>query len=186
MSKHYQKDLEALRRSLLRLAAHVEDAIASAARALRTHDRDAARQVIDGDDEIDHLENAVQDECLKILALHQPVAVDLRRISVVLMIATTSGGRKRATWLPPASSVSVANHGPGRGRLVWVERRHGVFRALQIGNQIVRSPAREAFDIRILHDRLVKKHVLDALIHTAAAKLQRSHLPRKRGAATSW
>jgi len=86
--KHLTKDLENLQRSLLRMAGCVEDAVASATAALRARDPDAARKVVAGDDEIDRLENAVQDECLKILALHQPVAVDLRRISVVLMIAT--------------------------------------------------------------------------------------------------
>ena len=44
--------------------------------------------MIDGDGEIDRLENEVQEECLKILALHQPVAVDLRRVSAVLLITT--------------------------------------------------------------------------------------------------
>jgi phosphate transport system protein len=43
---------------------------------------------MDGDGEIDRLENEVHDECLKILALHQPVAVDLRRVSSVLLIST--------------------------------------------------------------------------------------------------
>lgn len=88
MSKHFQRDLEHLHRSLLQLAGYVEDAVASATAALRTRDADAARAVIDGDTDIDRLENELQDECLKILALHQPVAIDLRRISVVLMITT--------------------------------------------------------------------------------------------------
>jgi phosphate transport system protein len=88
VAKHLQRDLEHLHRSLLRLAGYVEDAVASAAAALRARDPEAATAVIDGDTEIDRLENAIQDECLKILALHQPVAVDLRRISAVLMITT--------------------------------------------------------------------------------------------------
>ena len=86
--KHLEKDLENLHRSLLRLAGYVEDAVVSATAALRSRDVDAARDVIDGDAEIDRMENEVQDECLKVLALHQPVASDLRRISVVLMITT--------------------------------------------------------------------------------------------------
>src|SRR5262249_12811384 len=53
-------------------------------------ERDAglARQVIAGDSEIDQEENHVEEECLKILALHQPVAVDLRRIAAALKINT--------------------------------------------------------------------------------------------------
>jgi phosphate transport system protein len=86
--KHLQNDLEHLHRALLRLAGYVEDAVITATEALRHRDPEPAQSVIDGDNEIDRLENEVQDECLKILALHAPVAVDLRRISVVLMITT--------------------------------------------------------------------------------------------------
>jgi len=77
--KHLQNDLEHLHRALLRLAGYVEDAVITATTALRHRDPEPAQAVIDGDNEIDSL---------KILALHQPVAVDLRRISVVLMITT--------------------------------------------------------------------------------------------------
>jgi len=86
--KHLQNDLEHLHRALLRLAGYVEEAVITATSALRLRDTEPAQVVIDGDSEIDSLENAIQEECLKILALHAPVAVDLRRISVVLMITT--------------------------------------------------------------------------------------------------
>ena len=88
MSKHMERDLERLQRSILRMAGAVEEAIYQATQALQDRDPNRARQVIDGDGEIDRLENEVQDECLKILALHQPVAVDLRRVSAVLLIST--------------------------------------------------------------------------------------------------
>ncbi len=88
MSKHMERDLEGLQRSILRMAGSVEAAIYQATKALQDRDPTLARQVIDGDGEIDRLENEVQDECLKILALHQPVAVDLRRVSSVLLIST--------------------------------------------------------------------------------------------------
>jgi phosphate transport system protein len=88
MAKHMQRDLERLQSLVLKMAGNVEGAVYSAIRALRDRDRDAARQVIDGDTEIDLLENEVQEECLKILALHQPVAVDLRRIATVMLVST--------------------------------------------------------------------------------------------------
>ncbi|MBN9521986.1 phosphate signaling complex protein PhoU [bacterium] len=88
MSKHLDVDLERLHRSLLRMAGYVEDAVVTAATALRSRDPEACARVVTGDADIDRLENEVQDECLKILALHQPVAVVLRRISAVLMITT--------------------------------------------------------------------------------------------------
>jgi phosphate transport system protein len=88
MSKHLQRDLDSLQRDLLALAGSVEDAIHKAIRALQHRDPGPARQVIAGDTQIDEEENQVEEECLKILALHQPVAVDLRRIAAALKINT--------------------------------------------------------------------------------------------------
>ena len=86
MSKHLERDLDNLQRDLLQMAAAVEDAIHKAIRALQTRDVDLAEDVIKGDKQIDDDENRVEEECLKILALHQPVAVDLRRIAAALKI----------------------------------------------------------------------------------------------------
>jgi phosphate transport system protein len=86
MSKHLQRDLEDLQRDLLQLAGSVEDAIHKAIRALQERDSRLAEEVIEGDNQIDRDENHVEEECLKILALHQPVAVDLRRIAAALKI----------------------------------------------------------------------------------------------------
>ena len=62
--------------------------IYKAIHALQERDVDLAREVIDGDSQIDDEENHIDEECLKILALHQPVAVDLRRIAAAMMINT--------------------------------------------------------------------------------------------------
>ncbi len=88
MSKHLERDLEDLQRTLLAMAARVEETVHKAIRALRERDAGLAREVIDGDSAIDEEENLVSEECLKMLALHQPVAVDLRRIAAALMIST--------------------------------------------------------------------------------------------------
>lgn len=88
MSKHLERDLDNLQKDLLALAASVEEAIHKAIKALQQRDVALAQEVIDGDNQIDQEENHVEEECLKILALHQPVAVDLRRIAAVLMINT--------------------------------------------------------------------------------------------------
>ena len=60
MPKHLQNDLEHLHRALLRLAGYVEDAVITATSALRLRDPEPAQSVIDGDNEIDSLENEVQ------------------------------------------------------------------------------------------------------------------------------
>jgi phosphate transport system protein len=88
MSKHLQRDLDDLQRDLLRLASLVEAAVYQAIRALRDRDAALARAVIAGDAQIDQEENHIDEECLKVLALHQPVAGDLRRIVAVMMITT--------------------------------------------------------------------------------------------------
>ena len=88
MSKHLERDLDNLQKNLLALAASGEEAIHKAIRALQERDVPLAEEVIDGDNDIDEEENHVEEECLKVLALHQPVAVDLRRVAAVLLINT--------------------------------------------------------------------------------------------------
>jgi phosphate transport system protein len=88
MSKHWERDLLNLQRDLLTLAAAVEEAVHLGVRALRQRDVALARRVVEGDSAIDQEENQVEDECLKMLALHQPVAGDLRRIIAALKINT--------------------------------------------------------------------------------------------------
>lgn len=88
MSKHLQRDLDRLQQGILTLASSVEEAIHKAIRALKDRKIVAAREVIDGDSQIDSEESQIEEECLKLLALHQPVAVDLRRIAAALKINT--------------------------------------------------------------------------------------------------
>jgi phosphate transport system protein len=86
MSAHLQHELERLKRKLLSLSALVEHRIHEAVRALHARDGKMAREVIEGDTEIDQIEVEVEEECLKVLALYQPVASDLRFIVSVLKI----------------------------------------------------------------------------------------------------
>jgi phosphate transport system protein len=86
MSKHLERDLDHLQRNILTLAAAVEEALYRGIRSLQERDVALAEQVIAGDEPIDNQENDVEEECLKMLALHQPVAVDLRRIAAILKI----------------------------------------------------------------------------------------------------
>ena len=88
MSKHLERDLEKLQKRIVGFAGLVEEAAYKAVQALRDHDRPLAREVIDGDEAIDRAENEIAEECLKLLALHQPVATDLRRIATTFMITT--------------------------------------------------------------------------------------------------
>ena len=88
MSKHLVRDLENLQRQILVMAGCVEEMIYKAIQALQEHDKALAHEVVEGDNRVDELDNAVTEECLKLMALHQPVASDLRRIATVFMITT--------------------------------------------------------------------------------------------------
>src|SRR6185437_10292576 len=88
MSKHWERDLDNLQRRLMILATSVEEVIFKGIRALQERNSALAEEVIAGDSVIDQEENHVENECLKMLALHQPVAVDLRRIIAALKINT--------------------------------------------------------------------------------------------------
>jgi phosphate transport system protein len=86
MVKHLERDLDRLQQDIVEMAREVEQAIVKAARALRARDPQLAQEVIDGDTGIDEGENLIEEECLKMLAVHQPVAGDLRRITAAMMI----------------------------------------------------------------------------------------------------
>ncbi len=86
MSKHFLRDIELLKKQLVDISSMVEAAIYKAASALINRNSELAAEVLAGDAEIDQKEIQVEEECLKILALHQPVAADLRFIIVVLKV----------------------------------------------------------------------------------------------------
>lgn len=86
MPKHLQTEIDRLKKRILHLGALVEEAVEKAARAVTTRDAELARRVIEADSEVDRIEIDVEEECLKILALHQPVAIDLRYVVSVLKI----------------------------------------------------------------------------------------------------
>jgi len=86
MSIHLQRSLEELNKKILVLGSVVEESVRNAVHAIENRDSEAAHAVIQGDNEIDQLEVELEEECLKILALYQPVAADLRFIVATLKI----------------------------------------------------------------------------------------------------
>ncbi|MCK4606515.1 MAG: phosphate signaling complex protein PhoU [candidate division Zixibacteria bacterium] len=86
MTKHFQNEIERLKKKILRLTAMVEDALQKAVRAATERNVELAAEVIDTDKAIDAFEIEVEEDCLKILALHQPVAADLRYVVATLKI----------------------------------------------------------------------------------------------------
>lgn len=86
MPRHLERDLDNLSKELLTMGSMVEEAINKALRAVSHRHKDLAREVAHGDDAINEKENQIEEECLKILALHQPVATDLRFIITALKV----------------------------------------------------------------------------------------------------
>ncbi len=85
---HFQRELEELRENLLKMATLVEDGIRNAVQSLVKRDSELARLTFEGEDRINALEIAIDDDCLRLLALRQPMAVDLRFITSAMKIVT--------------------------------------------------------------------------------------------------
>jgi len=88
METHFQKELQELKESLLKMAALVEEAISDAVQSLVRRDSDLAQKTFEGEDKINAMEIAIDDSCLKLLALRQPMAADLRFITSAMKIVT--------------------------------------------------------------------------------------------------
>ena len=86
MTKHFRKELEKIKKQILTLGFMVEEQVQMAVEAVGNNDTDLARKIIQKDIEIDEMEVEIEEECLKILALHQPVAIDLRFLIAVIKI----------------------------------------------------------------------------------------------------
>ncbi len=86
MAIHLQEELNTLKRMILAQSALVEESVQKAVQALERGDNALADSVINLDKRINHHEVELEEECLKILALHQPVATDLRFIVSVIKI----------------------------------------------------------------------------------------------------
>lgn len=88
MAKHYtfHREMDLLKKRFLTLGALVEDRVQKACRVIQTRDPDLAENIINSDWEIDEMEIEIEEECLKVLALHQPVARDLRLLIAIIKI----------------------------------------------------------------------------------------------------
>lgn len=86
MSIHLFRAIDHLKKKIMVVGTHAEESVRNATRALDERDANLARCVCEKDDIIDELEVDIEEECLKILALYQPVATDLRFIIAVLKI----------------------------------------------------------------------------------------------------
>jgi phosphate transport system protein len=83
---HFEEELQKLKERLLNMAALVEERVHQAVKALMERRLDVAERIASGDREVNELQIEIDDRCLKLLALQQPMAVDLRLITAAMKI----------------------------------------------------------------------------------------------------
>lgn len=84
----YEQELRALNQDILMMGSMVEEAVHLAIEALARQDVDLAKKIIENDRRVDDLELAIEERCLKLLALQQPLAGDLRMIATAIWVIT--------------------------------------------------------------------------------------------------
>ncbi len=141
---HLQREIDHLKRKMLALGAVVEENLSLAFRSIEARDCAAARQVIATDLVIDETEVEVEEECLKILALYQPVASDLRFIVAVVKI---NSELERIGDL----GVNIAE------RAISLACEHPV-------------PVPQGLSVMADRTRAIMERALDSLVHQDAAK----------------
>ncbi len=167
MSIHLQRDMEILTKELLSLGSMVVDAINKATIALIDRRADLAEEVINGDDAINQKEVQVEEECMKVLALNQPVAADLRFIVVVLKV---NNDLERMGDL----AVNIAE------RADYLSRKEPISASLDFSKMVegVKRMLNESLDALIKKDTGIAKSVLkmdddiDAINRTMYVTLQ--------------
>jgi phosphate transport system protein len=88
METHFQKELDELKENLLKMAALVEEALRTGVSSLVKRDSELAKKTFEFEDRINKMEILIDEMCLKLLALRQPMATDLRFITSAMKIVT--------------------------------------------------------------------------------------------------
>jgi len=89
MPRHFDQELDGLKQKLLVMATTAEEAVQKSVASVITRNSDLARDVITDDIQLNNVELEIEEQAFKLLALHQPVATDLRLIIATMRIATT-------------------------------------------------------------------------------------------------
>lgn len=114
MTKHFVREIDRLNRHIIEFGDRIEDQVKLAITAVRDRDIPLARKVIANDKQIDEREVELEEECLKLLALHQPMAADLRLIVAILKINNDLEriGDHAANIAERAMQLEKLAHGP--------------------------------------------------------------------------
>ncbi|MCA8997103.1 MAG: phosphate signaling complex protein PhoU [Planctomycetaceae bacterium] len=189
MSVHLQNDVSTLHRDLMSMCSQVEDMIHRAVDQLSRPSFEETKQLIQDDSQIDAWDVRLEDSCLKILALHQPVAIDLRRITTVMKISgelervadLAVNIAERACGLLNAPEVVVPDELKEMAERAIDMLHRSIDSYVDLNTQLAREVCQEDDHIdemnRSLIDRLIKymhdsPDQLDALLHLFSAVRQ--------------
>jgi len=115
MLRSLQSEINKLKKKILTLGGMVEESVQEAVVSIENGKPELAKKVIQSDDEIDSMEVNIEEHCLKVLALHQPVAIDLRFITSVIKITSdlerigdlASNIAKRSIYIAKQEKVDI-------------------------------------------------------------------------------
>jgi len=170
MTQHLQREIEKLKKSILALGTMVEESLRKSVRAFSQRDSAMAREVIDNDSVIDQMEVELEEDCLKILALHQPVAIDLRFIISVLKINNdlerigdlASNIAERAEFLATQVPVAVPDSIPRMAELVQVMLKDSLDALVEMDTELARRVCDADDEVDELHEgmyRIVRREI---------------------------
>lgn len=170
MAEHLHRRLHELKQELLYVGSLVEESLARAVQALLSRDDRLAQAVIEADREIDRMEVEVEHKCLDILALHQPVAHDLRFVVAVLKINNdlerigdlAKNIAKRVVSLSRAPEIEVPLQFQEMSRIAQRMVRHSLDALVRSDTELARQILNEDDSVDVLRDE-VSDAVRDSL-----------------------
>ena len=148
--RHFQEELETLRARLLAMGGLAEERVRLAVQGLVDRDVAVIDTVLRGDEPINELHVEVDDRCFKLLALHQPMATDLRSIVAAVKINTDLERVGDLAVNIAEAAKRYASHPPVK-RLIDIPR---------MGN-LAQTMLRDALDAFVRRDAALAQHVLD-------------------------
>jgi phosphate transport system protein len=181
-----QNDLNELHRDLLSMCGRVEDMIHRAVGQLSAPDLEQTRQLIQDDTDIDRWDVRIEDACLKILALYQPVAIDLRRITTVMKVSgelervadLAVNIAERACGLLNAPQVTIPDQLKVMAERAVNALHHSIDAYVDLNSELARQVCMEDDQIDEMNKGLIEQLIeymhkspeqLDALLHLFSA-----------------
>jgi phosphate transport system protein len=148
--RHFQEELDILKTRLLEMGGLAEERVRSAVQGLAEPDFAQIEHVLHGDEPVNALHMEIDDRCLKLLALHQPMAADLRAVMVAVKINTDLERVGDLAVNIAEASKRYATHPPVK-KLIDIPRMADIAQAM----------LRDALDSYVNQDIVLAQHVLN-------------------------